>query len=592
MIVINILNERKIILMNKIKGFLYDIARGMRGDADYIESIIRRLSEYGYNMLIINLEYRFKFLSHPSIGPSDSLSPEDIKRLDKVCNELGMELVPFANCAGHIEGIGLLEKYKDLSVDPTGVKGSMQQMLSIGQAEKCRPEDLSVEQFELGNKDVEKLIFDLYDDLMECFSSKYFHIGFDEVRQMHVQMPDATEEERWEKVMEYLFLIVDYVKNKGKTPMMWVGSTFAHNPERRKYIEQLPKDTIIIDGSYSNKEDDINKLIKTLEYQKLIGFDAVACSAVNGFRGTPIVSQVSTGNIRKVNAAQEKIYGDTSKGVLLATWEYNFGGCFSAQWPWIYLQSEIFKGRDSGEMNFLREYTSAEWGLETNELEQWYDYIDIAVQNIIAKNADENEFIKEVLKNTIYGAGRFLYDLRKSLFRSRNILQGLQDARIWATPDTISEIIQTLEKAKVIAQSMSDKAIKRKEESQRLLQWNNTFLAIFELLSLIGSLNKHYTIAAINQGENADKFRENLLMCADIMSEMLSKTEVLKEWSETLVSYENNVEEEKWWIVQAQKDLKKRMSELLSTLHNNRTLINFNRFVRFEADIPNRVFNR
>lgn len=70
--------------MYEIRAFMYDLARGMRGDVEYLSNMIERLAKYGYNMLIINLEYRFKFPSNPSIATADSLTSKNVKMLGTI----------------------------------------------------------------------------------------------------------------------------------------------------------------------------------------------------------------------------------------------------------------------------------------------------------------------------------------------------------------------------------------------------------------------------------------------------------------------------------------------------------------------------
>lgn len=569
---------------------MYDIARGMRGDAAYLEKLIRRLAHYGYNMLVLNLEYRFKFPGHPEIGTRDSLSPEDVKKLDSAAREVGMDLVPFFNCGGHNEGIGLLEKYKHLSVDPTGMMGTTQ-IYSRVLPLFGRPSGFSVEQILIGDAEASQLMEDLYDGLMSCFSSRYIHIGFDEVRQMHIQMPDATEEERWEKVMSYLLHIINYVKSKGKIPMLW-GDMFLRHSERAKDLQRLPKDAVICDWSYDDNPDSYQAHLNTQACFYNAGMRAVACPAVNGFVGTPILSEISSGNIKKFNKAHESVFGKDGTGVLLCSWETNFGGCFSAHWPWIYLQSKLFKNEATDGLDFLREYTRVEWGLDTDELKLWYETIDIELKEFILEHIRKDKCKLKILEDEGLSVSLLVWKFRKSIFRSDNILKSLQDMRIWLDSGAVAEIVKILEKGLILAESMYHNSITHKEESLRLVQWNNAFISMFKLIGLTENLSQCYHEAALNQGENFEVFKERILNCAAIMSLMLKETEALKEWSEIVVLYENHADEERWWINRAREDLKKRMAELISCVHNGRSLINFNRFVRIEADIPNRVFNR
>ena len=140
---------RGMVNMFRIRAILYDVARGLKSDPVILEKIIKRLSKHGYNMLILNLKYRFKFPSNPEIGLPDSLTPEDVKHLDRISKEAGIELVPFINCVGHCSGIGMLEKYRHLTADPSGLNDG-------------------IEQLRVSEPDAMNLIADLYNDICKC----------------------------------------------------------------------------------------------------------------------------------------------------------------------------------------------------------------------------------------------------------------------------------------------------------------------------------------------------------------------------------------------------------------------------------------
>lgn len=584
--------------MYEIRAFMYDIARGMRGDVAYLSGMIERLAKYGYNMLIINIEYRFKFPSNPSIGTADSLTPENVKMLDAIARKNGIELVPFANCAGHCEGIGSLEKYKHLCPDPTGIQGTLWRGGTTDVGKAVNPATFVAEQLLVGDSGAMDLVKDLYNDLLECFSSKYFHIGFDEVRQMHKQMPESTPVERWETVMKHLLEIIDFVKSKGKIPMMW-ADMFSRHTERESYLSQLPKDVIMCEAYYGNTPELFDlETPRTLMF-KNPGFKTLLSPAANGFRGNPVLCVDSTANIRKMNKVVENVYGKEVPGTILCHWETDFGGSFSAHWPWIYLQGKLYEGNigeNYDDLNFLQEYTNLEWGLDDNSLEKWYALAETKVNKSIQKCMIE-VLVKEGEQEDEVGSDvlmvpRRLKDFKRGLFRSKNILPVLWDAKWWLNSDTVKEIIPYLDEAEKVAEKMYQESKANRTEPLCLYIWTGAYKAIFKLMMLMDQLSESYSFAAKCQGLNDNKYRMHIIECCEVMSEMLIEMEAMQSWAEATVLYENCSREEAWWIRQAQNDLKVRMTELLGTIHNKRSLINFNRFVRYEADIPNRVLQR
>ncbi len=539
----------------KILAFLYDTARNMRGDPDFYENLLNRISHYGYNMFCLNLEYRFNFPSHPEVAPEGSLDPDDIRKLDLKAKALNIELVPFANCACHTEGFLALEKFRYLGMNLKGRN----------------------EQLKVGIEESYTLITELYDDLFKCFSSKYFHIGADEIRWLHKEFPDLTDGQRWNKATDFVLKICAYVQKHGKTVML-SGDMWANHPENRQSVKRMPEGIIICDRHYYGvRKFEPAKTIEAHNFFKSTGIRFLATTSVNGYYSAPpILSQNTEDNIVEFTRLNNELDGD---GVFLTSWEYSKGGIFSAHWPFIYLQSRVFID-NRYDNNFYREYTAAEWGIDNDLLEQWYQYID----------KDTQAYFEPLYES--YGqitTQACIRMLRTELLARPNIFKGL-DNIIWLCEEHINALTESAGKALLIAEKMSALAVQRKEESEALLEWSKTYLAILKICSLYLSLKLTYHEAAVYQFKDEASFNKYLNKCLDILNEMKKNMNILCKWEDRQIKLDNHAPSENWYIKTALKDLQNRYDKLRKAKFTCKALELFENFVAHPTDFTGRLF--
>ena len=99
---------------------------------DEIDDVIKLIDEYlaprGFNLIILQVRYRYQFKSHPEVWGYDPLSEKDVKRLLEVCRKNNIRLVPKMNLIGHQSGNhnepsdGILHGHNNVSSDtPDGL---------------------------------------------------------------------------------------------------------------------------------------------------------------------------------------------------------------------------------------------------------------------------------------------------------------------------------------------------------------------------------------------------------------------------------------------------------------------------------------
>jgi len=149
---------------------------GMRG-ASGLPAIERLVSEIApsldLNYVILEVNDKFQYQSHPEAGEADSMSAADARGLAAAARANGVTLVPMYNCLGH-------QSWKDKS-------GAL--LRSHPEFNEAPEMDVTAKDFYCmswcpTHPEVNSLVFDLFDELIEAFEAEAFHVGLDEVLTM------------------------------------------------------------------------------------------------------------------------------------------------------------------------------------------------------------------------------------------------------------------------------------------------------------------------------------------------------------------------------------------------------------------------
>lgn len=552
----------------KIKGMLYDVARDLAGNEQYYMNMIDRLAAYDYNMLILNLEYRFCFPSHPSIAMPDGLTPDVVRRLDKYAKERGIELVPFMNCSGHCDGIGMTDKYCHLCTDDM--------------------QSNSVEQLYISNPEAKQLILDLYNDLYDCFSSKYFHVGGDEVRQLDKIFPDLDPDERMRIGIEFLNEMIADVKAHGKIPMVWGDMLYKHPG----VLEIMDPDAIICDWSYFSAPD-----FKELSNKKTLSFfrkskrPTVFADAATSFTGNPVTADTSTRNIVFGSEEYLEMFGEDAVGIIVTTWDIKLAGAFDVVWPWIYLQSRINAGekRDFRSFSFLGEYATLEWGLPEGDdkLEQWYRLMDTEFNKMVSYEAFLDKKLRPALEDMGNRPFKLMRVFYNRLFSSRNILPLISAERVkWLTPYMLDKSEEIYRKALALAEQMDSMATKRKEEARHLLQYNKVMLTILKLVRLEAELEECYHQAANIQFADPAGYKAKMNELSKICLAIAGEVDVMAAWGDILYKEDNRSADACVLTPLCAADLRVRAENIIKIAESGVSLVSYQRFIRRDPDMP------
>ncbi len=127
------------------------------------------------NVLVYEIDYNFRFVSHPEIPGPGAWTRTEVGAMVEACREEGIRLIPEINCLGHQSWKKppgeLLAAHPEIEEIPDG---------------RIEETDLTRESFYcrswcISNPDTNRIVFPLIDELLDAFQADAFHCGMDEV---------------------------------------------------------------------------------------------------------------------------------------------------------------------------------------------------------------------------------------------------------------------------------------------------------------------------------------------------------------------------------------------------------------------------
>jgi len=269
-----------------------------------IRAIENQLAPRGLNVLVVEVDFNFQYQSHPELASAAGMNKADVQQLLEVCRRHGIELIPQFQCFGH-QGSRpniFLHTYPELMAPPN--------------PDYSDPDHYHVSWNPLDPR-VNEIIFPLFDELIEAFEPRYFHVGMDEV----MLFPDeSTPHYNGETPAEVFAKAVndyhDYlVTQKDLTMLMWGDRLIDRSQIRYNWMESssngtapaidmIPKDIIICDWHY----------IRMVDYPSIGFFQS------KGFRVWPAAWRSPVAAAALMESAKHQAQGEQMLGFLCTTW--------------------------------------------------------------------------------------------------------------------------------------------------------------------------------------------------------------------------------------------------------------------------------
>ena len=304
-----------------------------------------------------------------------------------------------------------------------------------------------------------------------------------------------------------------------------------------------------------------------------------------------MISDNTTQNIVFASREYQEIFGEDAKGILTNVWQIEYGGCFDVVWPWLYLQSRVNQGeqRDCRSMEFLKEYTTLEWGVapEDDSLMQWYRLVDTEVSKAVLYEAFMDQSLRPVLEemgNRPYKLFRWFFS---SLFHTENILPLLHaERKKWLNGHLLEQIEGFYRQALSLAEGMSQHAVRRREEARHLLQYNHVLLTVLGLVKLEEQFEQCYHRAADCQFTNQSAFESYMKELASICGKIADGAQELADWVKVLYQEENYAADACVMPGRSVTELRKREVFLEEIAKAGNPLVSYQRYIRRPGDLP------
>jgi hypothetical protein len=277
LISVTVFAQRKINNLLPVRGLC--IAAPTPANVDsFVTFINDELPSHYVNTLILRIDYRYQYKSHPELIDSPALSYDDVKKIVKAAHKNHIRLIPQVNLLGHQSWANkpgkLLAVYPRFDETPW-----------ISMPEKYQwpnSDSLYCKSYCPLHPELHKIIFDLVDEICDAFESSAFHAGMDEV----FILADSKCERCTGKSKSELFAgevttIRNHLATYKRDLWIWgdrlldgrttgVGMWEGSFNDTQQAIDLIPKDVVICDWHYERAD-------KTATYFAGKGFRVVTC---------------------------------------------------------------------------------------------------------------------------------------------------------------------------------------------------------------------------------------------------------------------------------------------------------------------------
>jgi hypothetical protein len=285
--------------------------------AAYVQRLMRTLARYKINAILMEYSGMFPFRSHPAISRPDAFSEEEIKAIRRTAEQCNQEIIPFLQCAAHLEYV--------LTQDPTGIR------LSEGHGGFSLPKGQGGFSYCLSNPEVLPFAESLIDEIVAGHPGlKRLHVGGDEVPpQTCKQCAEAGD--FTSRYLKHYARIAEICRKRGIEPLMWTDmfAPFAlqDKPEKaeelaakiRAAVKVLPREMIGVDWWYGGGGFQVSPLLRAAGIQAFTASAARcdSCELLDWPRLAYHMENIRAGCLQAVKS--------TMLGTIVTSWSYR--GC-------------------------------------------------------------------------------------------------------------------------------------------------------------------------------------------------------------------------------------------------------------------------
>lgn len=237
-------------------------------DLNMLGQNIPKLAEMGINVLILEVDYSFNFKSHPELRRGKNpITKSGARRFVETCRKYGLRLIPEFQSLGHqswaAETFPLLTSYPKFDLTPgffPGNKGIFR--------DADGDEDFYCREWDPLNPELNRIVFQLMDEIIDAFKADALHVGMDEVFLLGSDYSPATKSK--DPAQLYAKVVNDLhrhlVGQRHVEMLMWgdrlidgkefgFGKWEASMNGTAPAVDLIPKDIIICPWHYEKRDD-------------------------------------------------------------------------------------------------------------------------------------------------------------------------------------------------------------------------------------------------------------------------------------------------------------------------------------------------
>ncbi len=262
----------------ELRGFAI-AAPNPAGVERFVAFIEQELAPRAINTLVLRVDFRYEFESHPELRDENPLTAQQVARIAAVCRQHGIRVVPQISLLGHqswhSELGRLLTVYPQFDETPD---------ITLPETYKWpNPDGLYCKGYCPRHPDLHAIVFAVVDEIVAAFGADAFHAGMDEVFYFgDDDCPRCGGHNKAELFAAEVTRIRDHLAKQGRELWiwgdrlidgdttgigMWEGSTNGTHPA----IDLIPRDVVICDWHYERAEP-------TAALFALKGLRVVTCS--------------------------------------------------------------------------------------------------------------------------------------------------------------------------------------------------------------------------------------------------------------------------------------------------------------------------
>ena len=228
---------------------------------EFVNFINTELAPRQVNTLVLRVEYKYKFRSHPELIDTLALSKRELRKIVKACKKNNIRVIPLIDLLGHQSGAKgpgkLLRVYPQFDETPAP---------KIKDTTKVILNGFNMKSYCPLHPDVHKVLFDVIDEICGIFESDAFHAGMDEVFDLgNDKCPRCAGRDKAELFAGEVRTIRDHLAGNGRVMWMWgdrlldgkttgMGRWEASYINTHRAVDLIPKDVVICDWHYERPD--------------------------------------------------------------------------------------------------------------------------------------------------------------------------------------------------------------------------------------------------------------------------------------------------------------------------------------------------